>query len=91
MRTLDDVLKEEMKDSGFREFFEHYKNCFEIGIKIRKLRKAAGFTQKQLAEALGVSQQVVSNLERGDSANPTLSTLEKIAIVTGRRLDINFI
>ena len=91
MKTLKDVLANEMKDPRFKESFEHYRSCFEIGLKVRKLRKAAGFTQKQLAESLGVKQQVISSLERGDSVNPTLSTLEKIANVTGRKLDISFV
>ena len=36
----------------------------EIGSRLSELRKKYGYTQKQLAEALNLSQQSVSNIER---------------------------
>jgi transcriptional regulator with XRE-family HTH domain len=62
----------------------------EIGLRIRELRETAGFTQKKLAECLGVSQQVIARLESGDANNPTLATLERIAKATGHRLRFKF-
>ena len=35
----------------------------EIGAKLRQARIAAGLTQEQAAEALGVSRQSISNWE----------------------------
>ena len=35
----------------------------EIGSRLSELRKKYGYTQKQLAEALNLSQQRVSNIE----------------------------
>ena len=40
----------------------------EIGNRIQNRRKQLGLTQEQLAEAMNVSIQMVSNLERGNKA-----------------------
>ena len=40
----------------------------EIGSRLSELRKKYGYTQKQLAEALNLSQQRVSNIERNTTA-----------------------
>ena len=37
----------------------------EMGIKIRKLRKSLGLTQKQLADKCGITQTTLSNYENG--------------------------
>lgn len=39
-----------------------------LGIRLRMARKAAGFTQKSLAAAVGVSPSAVANYESGFSA-----------------------
>ena len=49
-----------------------------IGANIMKLRKAAGLTQMQLAETLGISFQAVSNWERGQSC-PDIARLTELA------------
>ena len=49
-----------------------------LGESIRKLRKEAGFTQEQLAEALGVSASAVHKWESGKAA-PELEMLVDIA------------
>ncbi|HAG07680.1 MAG TPA: repressor LexA, partial [Peptococcaceae bacterium] len=48
------------------------------GEKIRKLRRAAGYTQAQLAAAAGLSQQYLSDIETGRH-RPSLRALETIA------------
>lgn len=40
----------------------------EIGKRIQSRRKQLGYTQEQLADAMNVSIQMVSNLERGNKA-----------------------
>ncbi|MBR5422552.1 MAG: helix-turn-helix transcriptional regulator [Clostridia bacterium] len=46
-------------------------DTMKIGGYIQHLRKAAGMTQKELAERLGVSFQAVSKWERGDALPDT--------------------
>lgn len=49
---------------------------------IRAVRIAAGMTQQQLADALGVAQQSVTRWETGER-EPRISTLRRIAAVLG--------
>lgn len=52
----------------------------EVGENIKRIRKEKGFKQKDLAEALRVSDVMISQWENG-SRNPKQSTLIKIAKV----------
>jgi len=38
-----------------------------IGQRVRSARKAAGLTQKELAEKVGIRQSTISELEKGES------------------------
>lgn len=58
-----------------------------IRIELRRARTDAGLSQAQLAARVGVSQQQIAALESPDS-NLTLSTLEKVAAVLGREVQI---
>ena len=48
-------------------------------VTIKKIRKAKGLTQKQLAEKIGVATITIQQYERG-VRNPTISTLNRIAM-----------
>ena len=52
--------------------------AYKLGIKIRTLRKRAGLTQEQLAEAAEVSVNFIGYIERGQRA-VSIKTLERIA------------
>lgn len=52
-------------------------------------RKAAGMTQKDLAERMGTAQANISRFESG-SYNPSLAFLEKMAKSLGKTLKISF-
>lgn len=88
--TFKGYLDGKLKNKTFREAYEHYRDGLAIGLQIRDLRETAGFTQKKLADRLGVSQQVIARLESGEADNPTVSTLERIAKATGHRLHFQF-
>lgn len=57
-----------------------------IGRNIQTLRKAAGLTQEQLAEKVGVSRQTVAKWESGESV-PDLANGDTLARVLGVTLD----
>ena len=57
----------------------------QSGEKIRNALLEAGLTQKQLADKLGVKQQLISNWINGFS-NPKDLSLKKIAVATGKPL-----
>jgi transcriptional regulator with XRE-family HTH domain len=52
-----------------------------VGGRVRAARRAAGLTQKQLAESLGVEPITVSRWER-DVTSPSLPRLRRIAELT---------
>ena len=54
---MDDMSREEIR--------------VEIGARVAAARKAAGLTQHQLAEAIGIPQRTVSFYERGDGDLPS--------------------
>src|SRR5438045_2831020 len=56
-----------------------------IGGSIRAMRLEAGLTPAALAEKVGVSRDVVANLEAG-KIEPQSDLIEHIAIALGRRL-----
>jgi DNA-binding XRE family transcriptional regulator len=49
-------------------------------LELRKIREAAGMTQEQLAEKVGVIRQTISNIECG-VALPSIPTAKAIAEV----------
>lgn len=51
---------------------------YKLGVKIRILRRAAGMTQAQLAEAADISVNFMGYIERGQRT-PSIATLERIA------------
>jgi transcriptional regulator with XRE-family HTH domain len=53
-----------------------------VGRNAARLRQAAGLTQEQLGERSGLSQQYLSDLERG-KLNPTVVTLYELAEALG--------
>ena len=58
----------------------------KIGKKIAKLRREKNMTQMELADALGVSYQAVSNWERGNSM-PDISKLPELVEMLGCSID----
>ncbi|MER9444908.1 helix-turn-helix domain-containing protein [Mesorhizobium sp. M0340] len=53
-----------------------------VGKNFARLRAASGLTQEKVAELANVSQQYISDLERG-KRNPTLETLSDLATALG--------
>jgi transcriptional regulator with XRE-family HTH domain len=53
-----------------------------LGYKIKKIREFKNVTQKQIADALGITQSAYSKIEMGETEIP-YSRLEKISTVLG--------
>ncbi len=88
--TVKEAISEELKDKEFKRYYEEEGRRLAIGYKIAKLRHRLGLTQQELARKIHTSQTAVARLETGDYAGYSLRTLEKVALVTGTRLDIKF-
>lgn len=90
MLTLQDAIREEMKDPEFRAEWEALEPEFQIIRGIIEGRKATGLTQEQLAKATGIDQANISKLQNG-TANPSLRTLKRLAAGMGMALKVEFV
>jgi predicted XRE-type DNA-binding protein len=61
-----------------------------LGQLIYDLRTEAGLSQRELAEAMGTTQSVISRLEEGGGARNRLDTLARVASALGRHLVVSF-
>lgn len=61
----------------------------ELAENLTKAREIANITQKQLSEVTGIHQADISKIERG-LANPSLSTLKRLAKGMGMELQLTF-
>lgn len=50
-----------------------------IAFQIRAMRMRAGWSQQELAEACGMTQNQISRLESSDYGRPSITTLKRIA------------
>ena len=62
----------------------------ETADEVRQARLARGFTQAQVAEALGVSRARVSAVERGIARSMTIAQISRQAAAVGLKLSIKF-
>lgn len=58
--------------------------------RVRELRRRAGLTQAQLAQAAGTSQPTIAAYESG-AKSPTLRTLRRLAVAAGLEVEIVFV
>ena len=67
-----------LKNPAVKAEYEALGSEYELVKTIIRERINRGWSQTQLAEAIGSRQPVISRLEQGNG-NPSLSTLQKIA------------
>jgi transcriptional regulator with XRE-family HTH domain len=65
-------MKEGQKNTKYKAVSE------ALGVNVKKFRKNAGYTQRQLAERLGITRVYMGYIEQGRE-NPSLKLLFKIA------------
>jgi len=75
-------IRQPKKSSPHNEF------CLQVGLKIKKQRQEKDLTQQDLAKKLGISQQIISRIEKGGNIN--LLTIKKIADILNKKLLIEF-
>lgn len=63
----------------------------EVAYTIRKERKKHGLTMKEAAQRMGVSFSAYQRWEDPERCNATIETLERLAGVFGRTLDVSFV
>lgn len=50
-----------------------------LGLNVRRLREAKGWSQEDYADRAGIHRTYVSDIERG-RRNPTVTVVEKLAV-----------
>jgi ribosome-binding protein aMBF1 (putative translation factor) len=76
--TFKQFKTKALKDPVVKAEYEALGPEYEVVKTIISERVKRGWSQTQLAEAIGSRQPVISRLEQGNG-NPSLSTLQKIA------------
>jgi DNA-binding XRE family transcriptional regulator len=64
--------------------------CYATGKQISGIRREQGLSQKEMAKKIGISQQLISRIEKGRE-NASVSTLANMARALNKKLEINFI
>ena len=70
---LENVIKE---DSKMMDYVNEFNREYELIQKLVSFRKEAGLTQKDVARKSGLTQQMISRIEKYDNS-PTLSNFMK--------------
>lgn len=62
-----------------------------LGVRLKELRTAAGLTQAELAERVGVSRKTINTVENGVFTPSTLLALKLAAVLKKRVEDVFYL
>ena len=86
--NVQEVVDKKIKtDDKFATAYSEVENEYKLIREIVKARKEQGLTQQELAEKVGVKQQVISRIER-EKHIPTLDNFLKILDGVGLELKL---
>ncbi len=89
--TFKKFKQESLSRADVKTEYDRISPAYELRKKLIGIRKAAGFTQEQMASALKTQKSNISRLENVNSTiSPTLSTIERYARAAGYRVEISF-
>ncbi|MDI6760746.1 MAG: helix-turn-helix transcriptional regulator [Candidatus Brocadiaceae bacterium] len=89
MSDLREYISERRKkDKKFAEGFEEGYEQFKVGVMLRRARESAGLTQEELARRLKTKKTSISRIEN-HAEDIKLSTLERVAMALGKRLQVS--
>ncbi len=84
---FDDIHRDLMKRSGFKNAYEDLEFEFSLIRSIVIARAKQGLTQRELARRVGIAQPVLARFEAG-RANPTLAFFKKVVNGLGLKMAI---
>lgn len=90
MKTLNEMLSEEMKNDEFRKEYEAIQPELDVIRAMVDARNSVNMTQKELSERTGISQADISKIENG-TRNSSLNLLKRLAEGMGMTLKIEFV
>ena len=86
-----DLDAEEIWDNGINTEKKHLIDIKQsFATKLISAREICNITQRDLSKRAGITQGDISKIENGN-ANPSLSTLERLAEGLGMRIEFNFV
>lgn len=87
--TLDDYLKEQLKDPEFKKEWGKSEAAYQVTIELIRARIEGRISQRQLAKRAGTTQAVISRIENM-SVSPSIALVQRIAKSLGKKLEIRF-
>ncbi|MBI2020733.1 helix-turn-helix transcriptional regulator [Candidatus Daviesbacteria bacterium] len=87
--TLEDHLKESLKNPEFRKAWEESEAEYQVSRALIAARIKQKISQVELAKRANTTQAVISRLE-SMSANPSVGLLQKIAQALNLKIKIQF-
>jgi DNA-binding XRE family transcriptional regulator len=88
-RRYEDYWAKQMADPEFRAVYEEEAAKKELWLQRVEARQAAGLTQAELAERLGVSQAQVARIEKRGYDTYTLTTLRRYVQALGQEYSLD--
>lgn len=91
--VLEDELQEMKeileKNSNLKKVYEQHEAEFNLRCELAKVRKMQDITQKELCERTGLTQQVISRIEKDNDISPSLRNLIKYVNAIGYELTLS--
>jgi ribosome-binding protein aMBF1 (putative translation factor) len=84
------IMKRKKNDKEFALNYDIGYSDFKIGLLLKELRIKQGFTQEDIAKKLKTKKSVISRMEN-HAEDIRLSTLEKVAEVLGKKIQIRIV
>ncbi len=88
MKTIEDMLADRPGNQAARAAHRKQMLAEVRGYRLRELREMLALTQTDIAEALGISQKRVSEIERGEVDFTKVDTLRRYAEALGGSLRV---
>ncbi len=82
------IVERKKRDKNFAKGYEEGYEQFKIGVILRHARESAGLTQEELARRLKTKKTAISRIEN-HAEDIKLSTLERVAVALGKKLQVS--
>lgn len=87
--TLDDFLKEQLKNPKFRKEWERTEAAYQVTRELIRARIEGKLSQRELAKKAKTTQAVISRIENM-TTSPSIGLLQKIAKALDKKLEVKF-
>jgi transcriptional regulator with XRE-family HTH domain len=87
--TRRQQIAESLRDKEYRDLFVTEHIDTGVPFQIRAMRRDRGWSQKELAQRVGMTQEGVSRLENPDYGKLTITTLKRLASALDVGLDLS--